>query len=244
MSRRHRLILPSGRTILIREAPGIHTPDPYADRMAAAIRVRRGDHVLDLGCGAGGYGLAAAARGAGRVVLTDIDPAAVQCALENAARNRLTGVEGRVGRFFQPVRGERFDVVITSLPQLPAPRRVISTRYGGPDGLLYLRRLAAQGAKHLSPGARLYMLVTDWAYPPSVAPLFAAQGFRVRRVERVERAFQPAEYERIAPGLFAYLHGRAQSNLASYRRDGRWCYLGISLLEASLPHTNGAAPRR
>jgi methylase of polypeptide subunit release factors len=240
MTRRHRFVLPSGRSLAIREAPGVHPPDPYAARMAAALRLRRGDRVLDLGCGAGGYGLAAAARGAARVVLTDVDPAAVRCALENAARNGLGGIEGRVGTFFQPVRGEVFDVIVTSLPQLPAPRRIIETRYGGRDGLQYLRRLAASAAAHLAPGGRLYVLVTDWAYPPRVAPLFTARGYRLRRVERVERAFQPAEYDRMAPGLFAYLHRRATANLARYRREGTWCYLGISLLEARLPAVNGS----
>jgi len=244
MTRRHRLLLPSGQSLVVREAPGVHPPDPYAAQMAAAIRLRPGDRVLDLGCGAGGYGLAAAARGAGSVVLTDVDPAAVRCALENAARNGLDGVEGRVGPFFQPVRGEVFDVIVTSLPQLPAPRRIIETRYGGPDGLRYLRRLAAGAASHLTPGGRLYVLVTDWAYPPRVAPLFTERGYRLRRVERVERAFQPAEYERMAPGLFAYLHRRAAADLARYRREGKWCYLGISLLEARLPAVNGSPAAR
>jgi methylase of polypeptide subunit release factors len=220
-------------SIRLRVAPGVHPPDPYAATMAAALRIRRGDRVLDMGCGAGGYGLAAALRGAGRLVLTDTDPAAVDCALANAARNGLPGVEGRVGSLFEPVRGEEFDAIITALPQLPAPRPVIETRYGGPDGLRLLRRLAARAADFLAPGGRLYILVTDWAYPPRVLPLFEARGFAVRRAARVERAFQPAEYDRIAPGLFDYLDQRARRGLAAYRRDGRWCYLGVSLFEAT-----------
>ena len=233
-SRNWALKLRGGGTLLIHAAPTLHPPDPYAEVMARAMRVRRGDRVLDLGCGSGHYGLAAAARGAGRVVLTDIDPAAVSCALDNARRNRLRRVEGRTGSFFRPVRGERFDVIILTLPQLPAPRPVILTRYGGPDGLLHLRRAARQAPDHLVPGGRLYILVTDWAFPPRVAPLFEREGFVLRRVARVERAFQPIEYDRIAPGLFAYLDRRARDGLASYRRNGRWCYLGVSLFEAVL----------
>ena len=231
--RRQEMIpVPGRRPLLLSIAPPVHPLDPYASTMAAAMRIRAGDRALDLGCGAGGYGLAAARRGAGQVVFTDIDPAAVACALGNAFRNGLGSVEGRVGSLFGPLRGERFDVIIATLPQLPAPRPVIATRYGGPDGLRLLRRLAARAPAHLAPGGRLYLLVTDWAYPPRVEPLFERRGFSLRLAVRVERAFQPVEYDRIAPGLFAYLDSRERRGLAKYRRSGNWCYLGVSLFEA------------
>jgi len=231
-----RLQITADRTILLSVAPRVHCPDPYADTVAAAIRVQRGDRVLDMGCGAGGYGLSAAARGAGEVVLTDIDPTAVACALQNAARNGISRVDGRVGSLFAPVRGERFDIIITTLPQLPAPEPILAARYGGPDGLRYLRRLAERAGSYLTPGGRLYMLITDWAWPPRVEPLFKRRGFTFRRVARMERPFQPAEYDAYAPGLFAYLDGRAQRGLAQYRRNCTWCYLGVSFFEATIDH--------
>jgi methylase of polypeptide subunit release factors len=226
-------IPPDGRLVLS-VVPEVHHPDPYADTMASAIRVRPGDRVLDMGCGAGGYGLSTAVRGAGEVVLTDIDPAAVSCALQNAVRNGIDCVDGRVGSLFAPVRGERFDIIITTLPQLPAPVPILAARYGGPDGLRYLRRLADRASDYLTPGGRLYMLITDWAWPPRIENLFKKRGFRFQRVARVERAFQPAEYDGYAPGLFAYLDERAQRGLAQYRRNGTWCYLGVSFFEARM----------
>jgi methylase of polypeptide subunit release factors len=229
-----RLQISPDREISLSVAPQVHHPDPYAKTVAAAIRVRRGDRVLDLGCGAGGYGLSTAVRGAGEVVLTDIDSAAVACALRNAARNDLGRVVGRVGSLFAPVRGERFDIIITTLPQLPAPKPILAARYGGPDGLKYLRRLAAQAGSHLTPSGRLYLLITDWAWPPRVAPLFTRRGFTFRRVARMERPFQPAEYDSFSHGLFSYLSARAQRGLAQYRRNGTWCYLGVSFFEATM----------
>jgi len=229
----HLRVRPNGR-ISLSAVPQVHHPDPYAETMAAAIRVRRGDRVLDMGCGVGGYGLSTALRGAGEVVLTDIDPAAVSCALKNADRNGIRCVDGRVGSLFAPVRGERFNVIITTLPQLPAPVPILSARYGGPDGLHYLRKLAKHAGDYLVSGGRLYLLITDWAWPPRVEPLFLKRGFAFKRVARVERAFQPAEYDSYAPGLFAYLDGRAQRGLAQYRRNGTWCYLGVSFFEATM----------
>ena len=229
-----RLQIPPDGRILLSVAPQVHHPDPYAETVAGAIRVRRGDRVLDMGCGAGGYGLSAAVRGAVEVVLTDIDPAAVACALHNAARNGISLVDGRVGSLFSPVRGERFDIIITTLPQLPAPEPILAARYGGADGLRYLRRLAAGASNYLTPCGRLYILVTDWAWPPRVEQLFKRRGFTFRRVARMERPFQPAEYDAYAQGLFSYLDGRARRGLAGYRRNGTWCYLGVSLFEATI----------
>lgn len=229
-----RLNLYPGRSIRLSVVSKVHHPDPYAATMAAAIKVRRGDRVLDMGCGAGGYGIAAAARGAGELVLTDTDPEAVACALQNAARNGIHQVDGRVGSLFAPVRGQRFDIIITSLPQLPAPRPILAARYGGSDGLKYLRRLAMGAGKHLNAGGRLYILVTDWAWPPRVIRLFKRHGFVLRRVARVERAFQPSEYNAYTPGLFAYLESRVRRGMANYRRKDRWCYLGVSFFEATL----------
>jgi methylase of polypeptide subunit release factors len=229
-----RLPIPPNNMISLSVASQVHHPDPYANILAAAIRVRRGDRVLDLGCGAGGYGLSTAVRGAGEIVLTDTEPAAVDCALQNAQHNGIKYVDGRVGSLFAPVRGERFDIIITTLPQLPAPRPILPARYGGPDGLRYLRRLAERADRHLTPGGRLYMLITDWAWPPSVMPLFNKRGFTLRRVARMERAFQPAEYDAYTQGLFSYLDSRAKRGLARYRRNGTWCYLGINFFEATM----------
>ncbi len=55
--------------------------------------LKAGDTVLDIGCGSGILGIAAAKLGAGRCDLTDIDPVAVSSARHNAAKN---GVSDRV----------------------------------------------------------------------------------------------------------------------------------------------------
>ncbi|MBI5367325.1 MAG: methyltransferase [Planctomycetes bacterium] len=234
--------LPGGRRLRLSVAEGVHPLDPYAGAFAAALRVRRGDRVFDMGCGAGLYGLAALARGGGTLIGSDVDPAAVACLRRNATANGFNGnVEGRVGSLFDPVRGERFDLIITSLPQLPSPARVLATRYGGADGLACLRRLAEECGDYLTPNGRLYALVTDWSDPRRVAPLFLARGFKVARRARIERPFQPAEYDRYLPGLFAYLDARARAGLARYRRDGAWCRLGVSFLEFSRRRSPGDA---
>jgi hypothetical protein len=76
--------------------------------------------------------------------------------------------------------------------------------------------------------------------PVNLAIRVKKRSFTFQRVARAERAFQPAEYDAYAPGLFSYLDRRAQRGLAQYRRNGTWCYLGVSFFEAAI---NGCQSR-
>src|SRR3954452_4529012 len=62
------------------------------EAMLAAIDVRPGDHVIELGCGPGGLGIAAAERvgPTGRVVLSDVVPEMVAVAAQRVERLGLT----------------------------------------------------------------------------------------------------------------------------------------------------------
>jgi len=53
------------------------------------LTLRRGDTLLDYGCGSGILAIAAARLGASRVVGTDVDPQALAASHENAAANRV-----------------------------------------------------------------------------------------------------------------------------------------------------------
>lgn len=77
--------------------------------------IKGGEQVLDIGCGSGIIGIAAALLGAGQVVGVDIDPVAVKVAKENAAENH---VEGKVnfleGDLTKNIKG-KFDVVCANI---------------------------------------------------------------------------------------------------------------------------------
>lgn len=55
-----------------------------------ATRDINGLHVIDYGCGSGVLGMAATKMGAKHVIMTDIDPQALNTAKQNAIRNQLT----------------------------------------------------------------------------------------------------------------------------------------------------------
>lgn len=78
-----------------------------------ALERRADASVLDVGCGSGILGIAAAKLGAPRVLMLDNDPVAVQVAKENAAANGLPELESSE----LPVAEleERFDLVVANI---------------------------------------------------------------------------------------------------------------------------------
>lgn len=83
--------------------------------------------VLDLGCGYGPVGIAAAATTPGlHVMMVDVNERAVRLARENAKRNNLTNVEVRCGVLYDPVDDVEFDSVLSN-PPLSAGMHTVSS---------------------------------------------------------------------------------------------------------------------
>ena len=99
-----------------------------------------------------------AARHARRVVAVDISAAAVRCTRLNAALNHLEDrVDVRHGDLFEPLAGERFDLVLFNPPfLLGAPKDDRDAAWRSNDAA---RRFAAGLGEHLEPsGAALVLL--------------------------------------------------------------------------------------
>ncbi len=98
-----------------------------------APRARAGS-ALDVGTGTGLHALLAA-RHCDRVVATDFNPRACWMTELNARLNQVGNIETRVGSFFEPVEGERFDLVVVNPAvrdlagrAVPVPRRRLRGR--------------------------------------------------------------------------------------------------------------------
>lgn len=73
--------------------------------------------VLDVGCGYGAVGIAAAVFNRSlHVVLTDVNKRAVFLAKQNAQRNKATNVEVRQGNLYEPVAELTFNCVLSNPP--------------------------------------------------------------------------------------------------------------------------------
>jgi release factor glutamine methyltransferase len=88
-------------------------------RYLAGLSLPPGTRLLDLGCGSGVVAIFAARQGLSPTAC-DINPEAVRCTRLNAALNRLEDwIDVRAGDLFEPVRGERFDLVLFNPPFFP-----------------------------------------------------------------------------------------------------------------------------
>jgi carbamoyltransferase len=117
------------------------------------------DRLLDLCCGSGIQGIVAS-RYAARVVAVDLNPRAVRFARFNARLNGLKNYEVRLGSVYEPVEGERFDVVLANPPFVPSPEMGLAFRDGGVRGEAILRKIVSGAVEHLTPMGRL-CIVTD-----------------------------------------------------------------------------------
>jgi 16S rRNA (guanine1207-N2)-methyltransferase len=73
--------------------------------------------VLDVGCGYGAVGIAAAKFNPKlRVVLTDVNRRAVLLARQNAEKNHLVNVEVRQGNLYNPVKDYCFNCILSNPP--------------------------------------------------------------------------------------------------------------------------------
>ncbi|MCX8150625.1 MAG: methyltransferase [Candidatus Bathyarchaeota archaeon] len=73
--------------------------------------------VLDIGCGYGAVGIAAAAFNHKlHVILTDVNRRAVLLARQNAERNKVPNVEVRQGNLYEPVAKLTFNCVLSNPP--------------------------------------------------------------------------------------------------------------------------------
>jgi len=74
-------------------------------------------YVLDVGCGYGAVGIAAATFSPRlHVLMTDVNARAVHLAKQNIERNKATNAEARCGCLYEPVKELTFDCVLSNPP--------------------------------------------------------------------------------------------------------------------------------
>jgi release factor glutamine methyltransferase len=168
-----------------------------AERALAFLsgRAARPVTALDLGTGSGCLAIALAqAHPDGQVDAVDVSPEALAVARENAEKHRVAGrIRFRLGDLFAPLEpGARFDLIVSNPPYIPTgeiatlapevrefdPRGALD---GGPDGLAFFRRLAAEGARFLAPHGCLMVEFGD-GQADALKKLFTAHNWIVEAV--------------------------------------------------------------
>lgn len=106
------------------DVPYVPTPMPVVQKMLQMAQVRRGDMLIDLGCGDGRIVVAAAQRHGARGLGIDLDPVRIEEARASARKEGLDGrVEFRVGDLFEADLSPADVVTLYLLPSVNARLR-------------------------------------------------------------------------------------------------------------------------
>lgn len=158
----------AGRRLTV--APGVFVPRHRTEFLASVARsmVPPDGTVLDLCCGVGAIGSVLLDVPGIRLIASDVDPVAADC-----ARANLPGAEVFSGDLFDPISTDlRFDVIVANAPYVPTgevrlmPREARlherpATLDGGPDGLELHRMIAGEARNRLVPGGALLIEVSE-----------------------------------------------------------------------------------
>lgn len=181
------------------------------DNRAMVAALAAGTRMLDAYCYAGGFGIAAAARGATDVLLLDRSEPALSLALRAAEAN---GVAGRCrterGEVFAVLErmagaGERFDIVVADPPAFVKSRKDLGAGARG------YRKLARLAAALVAPQGFLFIASCSHHVEPA---MFAEQVVRglddAQRGARILRVVGAAADHPVHPHLpeSAYLKGQ------------------------------------
>lgn len=182
--------------------PAVLIPRPETELLVDVALQRNFSSLVDLGTGSGAIALAVKQQRPGaRVVAVDASAAALAVARRNAVQHDLE-VEFRHGRWFEPLAGERFDVIVANPPYVAEgdahlrdlgfePRLALTS---GPDGLDAIREIAREAPRHLASGGWL-LLEHGMGQDKAVRVLLAQAG-----LEDVDSCADLARIPRVAAG--------------------------------------------
>ncbi len=124
---------------------------PASVRVAGVTVRRQVETALDLGTGSGIQALLAA-RHSERVLGVDVNPHALACARLSQKLSGVDNVTWVEGDWFEPVRGQRFDLVVVNPSVIVTPENAVFWRDSAVGAKALSRRLVTESADHLNEG--------------------------------------------------------------------------------------------
>jgi release factor glutamine methyltransferase len=175
--------------------PNVYEPADDSFLLLENLRVERRDRVLEIGTGTGIIAIKASVK-ARMVVATDINPYAIECATKNIILNKSFNIELRQGNLFEPVKGEKFDLILFNTPYLPTDDEekindeLNAAWDGGVDGRMLIDRFIEGLPHYFNPGGRVQMVQSTLSDLNMTIKKFEDLGFRVSVTARKKGFFE------------------------------------------------------
>lgn len=163
--------------------PQVYQPAEDSFLLADNIKVNRICDVLEIGTGTGLVALVAAKQ-ANKVIATDINPHALDCAIKNMVTNKTYNMELRKGDLFEPLKDEKFDLILFNTPYLPSSEdeanddELDTAWNGGIDGRKTIDRFITGVKDYLKPGGKVQMVQSSLADNQATLDTLEEIGFK------------------------------------------------------------------
>jgi methylase of polypeptide subunit release factors len=145
-----------------------------------------------------------------RVIGSDLNPRAVMLARLNAEVNGIGGVEFRQGSLYDPVPGERFDLIVSQPPFVPRPPGTPHRLFlhGGPRGDELAREIIAGAPAHLTETGRA-LVFSDWPLMEGECLAARIPNVQAKVTLHASTPIEPASYSAsYGPELERYFAGQ------------------------------------
>lgn len=174
----------------------VYPPSEDSELLIRSLNVKKGERILEIGCGSGVISLHCAFNGCD-VTSVDINPRAVECTRHNAEKNNII-LKVFLSDLYENVEGS-FDTIVFNLPYLPVDDEGMLAKAwsGGEDGLGPLPELLKGSDSHLNADGRIVVVTSSLMDQQKLERLL--RGYKVRRTGELPLFFEKLSVLEITP---------------------------------------------
>ena len=171
----------------------VYIPSDDTFLLAENLEIKEGQSVLEIGTGSGLVSMYASLL-TDNVTATDINYNALELAEKNFKLNNIATIRLEFGDLFEPIKNEKFDVILFNTPYLPTDSEDIindDLNYafdGGLDGRNVIERFLNEAPNHLNDNGIIQMIQSSLSDTEKTLDMLDNLGF-IAEVAKSERFF-------------------------------------------------------
>ncbi len=161
----------------------VYEPAEDTFLLAENLKIKKTDRVLEIGTGTGIIAIIAS-KITENVIAVDINKYAIECTRKNSGINQ-SNIDMRLGDLFDPVKDEKFDIILFNTPYLPTNEEeriddeLEAAWDGGPDGRAVINRFIEEVSDYLNPCGRVQLVQSSLSNVEQTIGRLMEKGFSV-----------------------------------------------------------------